>query len=136
MTTAISGQRSAITPPAIRRNPAKSYRELYVWQRAIQLSVVLYQLTRSFPRDEIYGLSSQLRRAGVSIASNIAEGYGRSSKGEYRQFLGVARGSALEVQTQLVIARELAFATPVQITAAEKLADETGKMLWAMIQKL
>ncbi|MGB9029449.1 MAG: four helix bundle protein [Acidobacteriaceae bacterium] len=63
----------------------KSYRDLDVWQCAIQLSVSLYQLTRDFPREEIFGLTSQLRRAGVSVASNIAEGYGRTSKGEYRR---------------------------------------------------
>jgi four helix bundle protein len=115
---------------------AKSYRDLDVWQCAIQLSVLLYQLTRSFPREEIYGLTSQLRRAGVSVASNIAEGYGRSSKGEYRSFLGMARGSALEVQTQLVIARELSFGDSTRIAEAELLAERAGKMLWAMRERL
>ena len=114
----------------------RSYRDLDVWQCAIQLSVQLYKLTRNFPREEVYGLTSQLRRAGVSVASNIAEGYGRSSKGEYRNFLGVARGSALEVQTQLVIARELGFGDPSRIGEAEVLAERAGKMLWAMRQKL
>lgn len=115
---------------------AKSYRELEVWKRAIELSVVLYKLTRDFPREEIYGLTSQLRRAGVSVASNIAEGYGRSTKGEFRSFLSVARGSTLEVQTQLVIARELGLGDSVKIATAEKLADETGRMLWSMREKL
>jgi four helix bundle protein len=115
---------------------ARSYRELEVWKRAIQLSVAIYKVTRDFPREEIYGLTSQLRRAGVSVASNIAEGYGRSSKGEFRSFLGMARGSALEVQTQLVIARELGMGESAKIAVAEKLADETGKMLWAMREKL
>jgi four helix bundle protein len=115
---------------------AKSYRELDVWQCAIQLSVELYRLTRDFPREKIYGLTSQLRRAGVSVASNIAEGYGRSTKGEYRSFLGMARGSVLEVQTQLVIARELGFGEVSKIEDAEKLADRAGKMLWAMPEKL
>jgi four helix bundle protein len=115
---------------------AKSYRDLEVWKRAIQLSVALYKLTGDFPRDEIYGLTSQLRRAGVSVASNIAEGYGRTSRGEFKSFLGMARGSALEVQTQLVIARELGFGDPSKVTGAEMLADEAGKMLWAMREKL
>jgi four helix bundle protein len=114
----------------------KSYRDLVVWQRAIQLSVMLYKLTGNFPREEIYGLTGQLRRAGVSIASNIAEGYGRGSPGEYKNFIGMARGSALEVQTQLVIARELGFGNREQIADAEKLADEMGKMLWAMRAKM
>jgi four helix bundle protein len=115
---------------------AKSYRDLEVWKRAIQLSVALYKLTGDSPREEIYGLTSQLRRAGVSVASNIAEGYGRSTKGEFKSFLGMARGSALEVQTQLVIAGELGFGDPAQMAGAEKLADETGRMLWAMREKL
>jgi four helix bundle protein len=135
-TTAVSDQRSALRKNAPPANVAKSYRELAVWQRSIELTVALYKLTRAFPRDEIFGLTSQLRRASVSIASNIAEGYGRGSKGEYRNFLGMARGSALEVQTQLVIARELGLGSPAEIANAERLADESGKMLWAMIRKL
>jgi four helix bundle protein len=86
-----------------------SYRDLKVWQRAIERSVALYGLTEKFPKTEMYGLTSQLRRAGVSTASNIAEGFGRGSRGEYKQFLGMARGSNFEVQTQLVIARQLEF---------------------------
>jgi four helix bundle protein len=70
----------------------KSYRELQVWQRSIQLATAVYRLAAGFPRDEIYGLSSQMKRAAVSVASNIAEGYGRLSAGEYIQFLGIARG--------------------------------------------
>ena len=115
---------------------AKSYRDLDVWQCAIQLSVLLYKVTRDFPREEIYGLTSQLRRAGVSVASNIAEGYGRSSKGEYRSFLGNGPGLRFEVQTQLVIARELGFGDSSQIAEAEMLAERAGKMLWAMREKL
>jgi four helix bundle protein len=136
MMTAISDQRSAIRASAPPGRVAKSYRELQVWQRSIQLSVALYRLTDSFPRQEIYGLTNQLRRAGISVAINIAEGYGRASKGEYRNFIGMARGSALEIQTQLVIARELGFGDPRVISGAEQLAEETGKMLWAMMQKL
>jgi four helix bundle protein len=98
----------------------ESYRDLIVWQRSIQLSVALYRFTHEFPRDEAYGLSTQLRRAGVSVASNIAEGYGRSSTGEYKQYLGVARGANYEVQTQLVIAKELGLGN------AEKLAEVEG----------
>lgn len=136
MKTAISDQHSAFSKSASGSNAAKSYRELSVWQRSIELTVALYKLTRAFPREEIFGLTSQLRRASVSIASNIAEGYGRGSKGEYRNFLGIARGSALEVQTQLVIARELGLGDAGQVAHTERLADETGKMLWAMMQKL
>ena len=75
----------------------QSHRDLLVWQRAIQLSTETYKLTADFPKEEIYGLTSQLRRASVSVASNIAEGYGRGTKGEYKQFLAIARGSNLEL---------------------------------------
>jgi len=125
---------SSTTAPSVE--PFKSYRDLEVWRRAIDLSVALYQYTAEFPREEIYGLSSQLRRAGVSIASNIAEGWGRSSTGEYRQFIGIARGSNFEVQTQLEIARRLGFGTPEKLFAAESLAAEVGKMLVALMKKL
>ena len=114
----------------------KSYRELHVWQYAISLSIALYRLTAEFPREEIYGLTAQLRRAGVSVASNIAEGYGRGSKADYRNFLCVARGSILEVQTQLVIAKELGYGNPRKLREAEALADTASKMLWSLIQKL
>lgn len=118
------------------RKPARSFRDLIVWQRAIELTTILYRLTQRFPREEIYGLASRLRRAGVSVACNIAEGYGRGSRGEYRNFLGIARGSALEIETQWVIARNLGLGDPQCIANAEKLAEETSKMLWAIRQKL
>jgi four helix bundle protein len=85
----------------------QSFRELVVWQSAIQLAVAVYKLSGGFPRDEAYGLTTQIRRASVSIASNIAEGQGRATTGEFRHFLGNARGSNSEVQTHLVPAREL-----------------------------
>jgi four helix bundle protein len=87
----------------------QSFKDLVVWQRSVQLSIEIYRLTASFPRSEQFGLVNQMRRASVSIASNIAEGYGRSTKGEYRQFLGHARGSNCELQTQLIIASSLEF---------------------------
>jgi four helix bundle protein len=114
---------------------AESYRELLVWQRAIQMSLAIYRLTAGFPKEELFGLTSQMRRAGVSVASNIAEGYGRLSKGEYKQFLGMARGSNLEVQTQLVIARELGYGNPQVLQEAEALSLEVGKMLTSMLKK-
>jgi four helix bundle protein len=115
---------------------AKSFRELVAWQRAIELTTALYRLTQQFPREEIYGLTSQLRRAGVSAASNIAEGYGRRTRGEYRSFLGIVRGSTLEIQTQLVIARGLGFGDEREIARAEELAEETSKLLWVIAQRL
>jgi four helix bundle protein len=84
----------------------------------------------------MYGLTSQLRRSAISVASNIAEGYGRASKGEFRQFLGISRGSILELQTQLVIAGKLGFGKVAQLEMADSLADEVGKMLWAFLKKI
>ena len=114
----------------------ESHRDLVVWQRAIEMTVAVYELTSSFPREEIYGLASQLRRAGVSVASNIAEGYGRASRGEYKQFPGMARGSNLELQTQLVIARKMSIGNASGIDQAEGLSFEVSKMLVALMLKL
>ena len=114
----------------------KSYRDLKVWQKAIQLSLAVYRLTASFPVEERYGLTSQLRRAGVSVASNIAEGYGRGSRKEYKQFLAIARGSTLEVQTQLVIAGELGYTSPSGLEEVQGLSEEVSRMLYALITKL
>jgi four helix bundle protein len=114
----------------------KSYRELQVWQRSIQLATSVYRLAAGFPRDEVYGLSSQMKRAAVSVASNIAEGYGRLSGGEYRQFLGIARGSVLELQTQFEIARRLGIGDERVLAEADALSEEVSKMLYALIDKL
>jgi four helix bundle protein len=88
---------------------SRSYRELFVWQKAKALAVEVYKQTEQFPRSEIYGLTSQIRRAAVSVASNIAEGQGRLTTGEFKQFLGHARGSLLELDTQLAIAYDLGY---------------------------
>jgi four helix bundle protein len=114
----------------------QSFRDLLVWQRSIQLTVAIYRLTQSFPREEIYGLTSQIRRSAVSISSNIAEGQGRLNTGEFRQFLGVARGSNGEVQTQLEIARALGFSDNKLIEEAEGLSTEIGKMINAILKSL
>lgn len=114
---------------------AKSFRDLLVWQRSIQLAVVIYRLTRGFPKEEMYGLTSQLRRAAVSVPSNIAEGQDRLSTGEFRQFLGVARGSNFEMQTQLEIARVMKLGDSGLIDEAEGLSHEVGKMIHAILEK-
>ena len=114
----------------------ESFKELLVWQRAVQLTVAIYELTSKFPSAERFGLTNQLRRASVSVASNIAEGYGRSSTGEYVQFLGMARGSNSEVQTQLEIADRLNFGNAAERATAGSLADEVGRMLVSMMRKL
>jgi four helix bundle protein len=87
----------------------QDFRKLVVWQKAIALVTEIYRTTQSFPGDERFGLTAQLRRAAVSVPSNIAEGQGRLSKGEFRQFLGHAKGSLCEVETQLVIANNLGY---------------------------
>ncbi|MGD0630932.1 MAG: four helix bundle protein [Terracidiphilus sp.] len=115
---------------------ALSFRDLAVWQRAMQLTVAIYKLTQGFPREEIYGLTGQIRRSAVSIPSNIAEGQGRASVGEFRQFLGIARGSTCEVQTQLDIARALSFGNAKQIDDAESLSNEVRKMLFGLLDSL
>ena len=114
----------------------QAFRDLQVWQRAIQLTVVVYRLTQGFPREEIYGLSRQIRRSAVSVPSNIAEGQGRLSVGEFRQFLGIARGSNHELQTQLEIARVLRFGDTELIDEAESLSQEVGKMIYALLESL
>jgi four helix bundle protein len=112
------------------------FKDLIVWQKAVKLSLNIYELTATFPPSEQFGLTNQLRRASVSIASNIAEGYGRSTKGENIQFLGHARGSNCQVQTQLVIANGLGFGSDELRSAAEGLCEEIGRMLVAMMKKL
>lgn len=115
---------------------AQDYRDLVVWQKAVELTVCVYQLTRSFPKDEVYGLIPQLRRAAVSVASNIAEGRGRLNVGEFRQYLGLAQGSIYELQTQLLVARKLGMGTDDSLNGAESLSNEVSKMLGAFIQTL
>ncbi|HLY41296.1 MAG TPA: four helix bundle protein [Terracidiphilus sp.] len=110
--------------------------ELAVWQKAIELTVCIYKLTRGFPKDELYGLVSQLRRAAVSVASNIAEGRGRLNQGEFRQFLGIALGSIFEVKTQLVVAHRLQMGNKADIDEAADLSEEVSKMLTSFIHKL
>lgn len=113
-----------------------SFKELVVWQRAIQLTFAIYRLTSSFPSSERFGLIDQLRRAAVSVASNIAEGHGRVTRGEYVQFLGHARGSNCEVETQLVIVRSLGFGAADNLRTAENLCADVSRMLNALIKSL
>ncbi len=113
-----------------------SFKDLLVWQRAVELSLAVYKLTAHFPVAEQFGLTSQLRRAAVSVASNIAEGYGKSSRGEYVVFLGHARGSNCELQTQLILAESLNFGQKQLQRDAAELSEEVSRMLAAMMNKL
>jgi len=114
----------------------QSFRDLQVWQRAVQLSIAIYRLTKELPREEIYGLPSQIRRSAVSVPSNIAEGQGRLGTGEFKQFLGIARGSNFEVQTHLEIARALGFGDSKLLDETEGLSHEVGKMIHGILESL
>jgi len=114
----------------------KKYQQLIAWLKAIDLVSDIYSLTSAFPRDEIYGLTSQLRRAAVSIPSNIAEGQGRATKGEFIQFLCHARGSLYEVETQVVISRNLGYLALEQQQSISEALGELGRILNGLIASL
>ena len=116
-----------------RRGKMEMYKKLIVWQKAMELVRVVYRLSKSFPPDERYALTDQLRRAAVSIPSNIAEGCGRASKKDYAHFLSMARGSFYETMTQLQIAQDLGY---IEIGEDVKsLLDEVGKILTTLMKK-
>lgn len=114
----------------------KSYRDLQVWQKGVQLASLVYQTSRVLPKDEQFGLISQLRRASVSVPSNIAEGYGRRSRADYVRFLNMAMGSLYELQTQAEIASNLGFLEDAESQPLAADARELERMLSAMIRKL
>jgi len=114
----------------------KDYRNLVVWQKAMELVEAVYRLTRSFPKEEVYGLTSQLRRAAVSVPCNIAEGQGRRTTGDFLQFLSVARGSLMEVETQLMIAERLRFCTLEEVKPVLALAGDVGRPLSGLSKSL
>jgi four helix bundle protein len=114
----------------------QAFRDLMVWQRSMQLAIEIYKVTKEFPHDERFGIISQIRRSAISIPSNIAEGRGRLSAGEFRQFLGIARGSNYEVQTQLELAKALGFGKRSAIETAEGLSHEVGRMIYALIESI
>jgi four helix bundle protein len=107
----------------------EGHRDLVVWKRAMQFVTDVYRVTNTFPREELYGLTNQLRRAAVSVPSNIAEGCGRSSKKEFHQFLCHARGSLLEVETQLEIAQNLGYLSDKSVRELLSKTNEIGRML-------
>jgi four helix bundle protein len=115
---------------------AQSFRDLKVWKKSIDLTVLVYEFTKGFPKEEVYGLTSQMRRASVSIASNIAEGSARGTRRDFRQFVKLARGSNYELQTQLVIAQQLDFGNAQQSEKVGALSQEIGKMLSGLSEYL
>jgi four helix bundle protein len=112
----------------------KSFRDLIVWQKSYKLVLEIYKMTEVFPKTETYGLSQQIRKAAVSIPSNIAEGYGRKHKAEYNQFLSIAYGSLLEVETQYLLAVDLKYVSKCEFI--ETLLKEVGAMLYRMLNPI
>ena len=114
----------------------KTYKDLIVWQKAMYLAEQTYKLTKGFPKEETYGLTSQLRRAVVSVPSNIAEGQARQSTAEFKNFLSIAQGSLAEVETQLLLAIRFEYLTQQQAATALSLREEISKMLSSLRSKL
>ncbi len=114
----------------------KSYKKLVMWQRANELVLLVYKVTKEFPREEKYGITSQLRRAAVSVVLNIIEGYGRRSRGEFRRFLDISLGSLTEVEYLLELAFELGFINRSTLQNLENIRSECGKLIWSYRKKL
>ena len=114
----------------------KTYRDLFVWQKSMDLVKGIYSATKSFPREELYGLTGQIRRCAVSIPSNIAEGYGRNSTTDYVRFLRIAIGSLYELQTQMEISSRLDYIEKVDHGSLSSRCVEIEKMLGSLINKL
>ena len=119
-----------------RKQPIRSYRDLEVWKRGVDLVELVYKLTQSFPPEERFGLTSQLRRAAVSISSNIAEGWGRGSTKDYMHFVRIARSSLLEIETQLIIAHRLGYLSEDELNASLQETEVESKKLLSLIRSL
>ncbi len=115
---------------------ANRYEDLLVWQKAMALAELAYAITRSFPVQEQFAVSDQMRRAAVSVPSNIAEGQGRLTRGEFKQFLGHARGSLFELQTQVKLAERMKYANAAQLNEFMNLSSDVAKLLKALITSL
>ncbi|WP_280953048.1 four helix bundle protein [Rhizobium wuzhouense] len=113
-----------------------SYQDLKVWQRAMDLAVESYEVTTDFPREEVYGLVSQIRRAAGSVPANIAEGHGRNATGSYVQHLKIAQGSLKELETHFILSSRLGLVSKDRIKAVMSMSEEVGKMLRSLIRSL
>ena len=120
----------------LKMSEIKTYRDLLIWQKSMALVSEVYKLTKSFPNEEMFGLSAQLRKASVSVPSNIAEGYGRNSTKDYVRFLHIAIGSLYEIQTQIEIAFELKYLPSEDFTRLDKLMKEIERMISSLLRKL
>jgi four helix bundle protein len=114
----------------------KDYRELIVWQKAMTLVELLYRQTRSFPKEELYGLTSQMRRAAVSVPSNIAEGQGRRTTRDFIHFLSIARGSLKELETQILISHRLRYINEAQQSELVSATEEVGRLISGLNKSL
>lgn len=114
----------------------KDFRDLNVWRKSHEIAVDVYSVTKSFPSEELYALTSQMRRSAVSIAANIAEGCGRSSDADFARFVVIALGSASEFEYQLLLARDLGFLEPAHYEAMSKKVVEVKRMLAGLVRKL
>lgn len=114
----------------------KNFRELQVWQKGIEIVKNIYETTKKFPKDETYGLMSQMRRCSVSIPSNIAEGFKRQYSKEFKQFLHISLGSGAELETQLIISQELGYVKEDEIIIIMGKLDHLSKMIYALMKKL
>ena len=112
------------------------YKDLVVWQKGIELATWLYETTTRFPKEELYGIVSQMRRAAVSVPSNIAEGQARRHKTEFVQFLSIAKGSLAELETQLIISKSLKYIDEKELFEGKERVDELNKLLYSLISKL
>jgi four helix bundle protein len=112
------------------------YRDLVAWQKGVDLCELVYRASAAFPSHEIYGLTSQIRRAAVSVPSNIAEGAGRITRGEYLQSVGYARGSLLEIETQLIVAQRLGYLDAKEIDKLMELTNEIGRVASGLVRAL
>jgi four helix bundle protein len=113
-----------------------NYKELKIWQKSVDLAVKVYEITKEFPKEEMYGLTSQLRRSAISIASNIAEGAGRNSKKDFNNFLGVSNASSCELETQLIIAERVNLIDNLVLKSTQEQIEEIQKMIWSLKRSL
>lgn len=114
----------------------ESYRDLKVWQQAMDLAVEMYETTKSFPKEELYGLTSQIRRCATSIPANIAEGWGRQSSGDYVRFLRIAQGSLKEIETHCILANRIGILPTESLERTEIQTTAIGKMLFSLIRSI
>lgn len=124
------------TAYSVRMMKIKNYRDLNVWQISMELVKDVYEITATFPKEELYGLTQQLRRATISIPSNIAEGSGRCSTQEFARFANIASGSLCEVETQILLAVSLCYVTPEKCNLLLQKADRISKMLYSLHKSL